>query len=81
MQQELAEQGDHHGCKRIARLLKAAGLRGRCARRFVPCTTQSDHDQPIAPNLLAQRPAPTGPAAAPSATAVRPRSAPDSRSA
>lgn len=58
---ELAEQGDRHSGKRIARLMKAAGLRGRCARRFVPCTTQSDHDQPIAPNLLAQRPAPAGP--------------------
>jgi putative transposase len=61
IREELAAQGDRHGCKRIARLMKAAGIRGRCARRFVPCTTQSDHDQPIAPNLLAQRPAPTGP--------------------
>ena len=54
IQEELATQGDRHGCKRIARLMKAAGIRGRCARRFVPCTTQSDHDQPIAPNLLAE---------------------------
>lgn len=61
IQHELAEQGDRHGCKRIARLMKAAGLRGLCPRRFVPCTTQSDHDHPIAPNLLAERPAPTGP--------------------
>lgn len=61
IQHELAQQGDRHSGKRIARLMKAAGLRGRCARRFVPCTTQSDHDHPIAPNLLAQRPAPTGP--------------------
>jgi len=29
--------------------------------RFVPCTTDSDHDQPIAPNRLAQRPPPAGP--------------------
>jgi transposase InsO family protein len=61
IQEELAEQGDRHGCKRIARLMKAAGIRGLCCRRFVPRTTQSDHDQPIAPNLLAQRAAPTGP--------------------
>lgn len=61
IQHELAAQGDRHGSKRIARLMKAAGIRGRCCRRFVPCTTQSDHDQPSAPNLLAQRPAPTGP--------------------
>jgi len=61
IQDALAKQGAHHGGKRIARLMKQAGLRGLCSRRFVPCTTQSDHDQPIAPNLLAQRPAPTGP--------------------
>lgn len=61
LQEELAERGDRQGCKRIARLMKKAGLRGRCSRRFVPCPTQSDHDQPIAPNRLAERPAPTGP--------------------
>ena len=58
---ELADQGQRHGGKRIARLMQAAGLRGLCARRFVPRTTQSGHDQPIAPNLLAARPAPAGP--------------------
>jgi transposase InsO family protein len=61
IQDELADQGEKHGVKRIARLMKAEGIRGLCSRRFVPCTTQSDHDQPIAPNLLAERPAPTGP--------------------
>ena len=61
IQDELADQGARHGGKRIARLMKAAGLRGRCSRRFVPRTTHSDHDQPIAPNLLGERPAPTGP--------------------
>jgi transposase InsO family protein len=58
---ELADQGQRHGGKRVARLMQAAGLRGLCSRRFVPRTTHSDHDQPIAPNLLAARPAPTGP--------------------
>jgi putative transposase len=58
---ELAAQGDRHGGKRIARLMQAAGLRGLCSRRFVPRTTQGDHDQPLAPNLLADRPALTGP--------------------
>ena len=61
IQAELAGQGQRHGGKRIARLMKADGLRGLCARRFVPRTTQSEHDQPIAPNLLAERPVPTGP--------------------
>ena len=61
IQQELAAQGQRHGCKRIARLLQAAGLQGLCARRFVPRTTDSNHDQPIAPNRLATQPAPTQP--------------------
>jgi putative transposase len=61
IQEELADQGERHGGKRIARLMKADGLRGLCSRRFVPRTTHSDHDQPIAPNLLAARPAPSGP--------------------
>lgn len=61
IQQELAAQGSRHGGKRIARLMKAAGLRGLCARRYVPRTTDSRQGQPIAPNLLGERPAPTGP--------------------
>ena len=61
IQKELSAQGRRHGCKRIARLMRQEGLRGLCPRRFVPRTTQSDHDQPIAANLLAQEPAPTGP--------------------
>ena len=61
IQQELAAQGQRHGCKRIARLMQAAGLQGLCARRFVPRTTDSHHDQPIAPNRLATQPAPTQP--------------------
>jgi transposase InsO family protein len=60
IQAELAAQGQRHGCKRIARLMRVDGLRGLCARRFVPQTTQSDHDQPIAPNRLATQPVPTG---------------------
>ena len=58
---QLAKQGMKHGCKRIARLMKQAGLRGLSPKRYVPPTTQSDHDQPIAPNRLAERPAPDGP--------------------
>lgn len=57
---ELRQQGIHCSRKRVARLLRQAGLRGLCPRRFVPKTTQSSHDAPIAPNHLARRPAPTG---------------------
>jgi putative transposase len=58
---ELADQGERHSVKRIARLMKAAGLQGLNPKRFVPQTTNSDHDQPIAPNLLAQAAAATKP--------------------
>jgi transposase InsO family protein len=61
IQKELSAQGQRHGCKRVARLMRMEGLRGLCPRRFVPRTTQSNHDQPIAANRLAQEPAPTGP--------------------
>ena len=58
---QLAKQGMKHGCKRIARLMKQAGLRGLSPKRYVPQTTRSDHEQPIAPNRLAERVAPDGP--------------------
>ena len=61
LRHELAAQGLKHGCKRIARLMRQAGLRGLSPKRYVPQTTQSDHDRPIAPNRLATAPAPTGP--------------------
>ena len=54
----LAARGHCHGERRIGRLMRAAGLRARTRRRFVPQTTQSRHDGPIAPNRLAQRAAP-----------------------
>ena len=50
---ELQKRGQGHGPKRIARLLRADGLRGRGARRYVPRTTDSNHDQPLAPNRRA----------------------------
>jgi len=52
-----------HACSenRVARLMQRHGVRAQRRKRFVPRTTDSDHDQPIAPNRLAERPAPTGP--------------------
>jgi len=50
---ELHEQGMAVGKKRVARLMKSAGIAVLPLRRFVT-TTDSDHDQPIAPNLLEQ---------------------------
>lgn len=51
---QLRDQGEKVGKARVARLMQAKGLRGRPPRGFRPCTTQSDHDGPIAPNRLAQ---------------------------
>jgi transposase InsO family protein len=57
---ELRAQSQRHGRKRIARLLRHAGLRGLCARRYVPRTTDSRHAHPIVPNHLATHAPPTG---------------------
>ena len=52
-----------HACSenRVARLMQRHGVRAQRRKRFVPRTTDSDHDQPIAPNRLAEQPVPTGP--------------------
>jgi transposase InsO family protein len=51
---ELAAGGEHVSRKRVIRLMQEQGLRGRARRRYKN-TTNSDHGQPVAPNLLAQR--------------------------
>ena len=57
----LRQQGQRISRRRVRRLMRQHGLRGAQPRRFVPQTTDSRHDQPIAPNRLAEAPAPTGP--------------------
>lgn len=49
----LARAGHRVNRKTVASIMKELGLRGRKRGRFVPQTTDSDHDCPIAPNLLA----------------------------
>jgi transposase InsO family protein len=61
MQVLLRRQGHAHGRRRIARLMRLGGLVGRQKRRYRVRTTDSNHDQPIAPNRLAQAPAATAP--------------------
>jgi putative transposase len=51
---ELQAHDEHVGRKRVARLMRQASLKARVRRRF-KCTTMSEHDQPIAPNLLARQ--------------------------
>jgi transposase InsO family protein len=57
----LRRQGHRCGKNRIARLMRENQWQARQKRRYVPRTTQSNHDQPIAPNRLAQMPAPIRP--------------------
>lgn len=49
---ELLAQGLRIGLKRVARLMREAGIQGKMARRKRPRTTQVDSSQPVAPNLL-----------------------------
>jgi putative transposase len=51
---ELRREGRRHSRRRVARLMRAMGLAARQGRRRTPRTTDSRHDLPIAPNLLAR---------------------------
>ena len=61
LQRQLRAQGQRHGRNRIARLMRQEGIVGRQKSRYRVVTTDSNHDQPIAPNRLAQAPVATGP--------------------
>lgn len=61
IQVALARAGHAHGRRRIARLMRRHGLWGRAKGRFRVRTTDSRHDQPIAPNRLPELPAPSAP--------------------
>jgi transposase InsO family protein len=58
---ELRKSGVRHGRNRIARLMKQEGLCGRQKARYRVQTTDSNHDEPIAPNRLAEAPKATAP--------------------
>ncbi len=59
--QALQKQGLRTSRRRVRRLMRQHQLRGIQPRAFRPQTTDSRHDQPIAPNLMAAAPVPTGP--------------------
>lgn len=61
IRQELLKEGRPHGRNRIARLMRQQDLSGRARGRFKVRTTDSNHDHPIAPNRLAELPAPLTP--------------------
>src|SRR5436305_9919870 len=54
IEKELRKKGRCHGRNRVARLMKQAGLCGRQKARYHVQTTDSNHDEPIAPNRLAE---------------------------
>jgi len=51
---DLVEQGVRVSPKRVARLMQEDGLKARARKRF-KLTTMSDHDQPVAANLLGRQ--------------------------
>jgi putative transposase len=61
VQMQLRRQGQRHGRNRIARLMREQDLCGRQKKRYRVQTTDSKHDEPIAPNRLAEVPAATRP--------------------
>jgi transposase InsO family protein len=54
MLRELRAEGHRCGRHRVARIMRAAGLRARRRPRRRPRTTDSRHALPVAPNVLAQ---------------------------
>ena len=54
MHAALRAEGQTVSQGRIERLMRHHGIRALAGRRFRPCTTDSRHDLPIAPNLLKQ---------------------------
>jgi len=52
---ELRDEGTRVGCKRVARLMRAAHIRGVSRRRGFVVTTRGDPKQPPAPDLVQRR--------------------------
>jgi putative transposase len=59
MTQELRRAGRRCNHKRVERLMRQEGLKGRTAKKRKVRTTHSDHQEPVAPNRLRDRPAPS----------------------
>jgi putative transposase len=59
--EQLRREGHRCNHKRVERLMRQHGLKGCSSRKRRVCTTHSEHDQPVAPNLLLGRAAPRRP--------------------
>lgn len=57
----LRGEGNTASRGRVARLMRRHGIRALAGRRFKPCTTDSRHHLPVAPNLLKQQFSATAP--------------------
>ena len=57
----LQKQGLRTSRRRVRRLMQQHALQVSAPRAFRPQTTDSRHDHPMAPNLMASAPAPSGP--------------------
>jgi putative transposase len=57
----LRQEGAHHGKNRIAKLMRQQSLQVQQKRRYVPRTTITDKDSPVAPNHLLKHPEVTQP--------------------
>ena len=57
----LRQRGQRCSAKRVARLMRALGLRGVRRGRFRPQTTEGRHENAIAPNLLREQAPPLTP--------------------
>jgi putative transposase len=57
--QQLRREGHRCNHKRVERLMRQKGLRGCSSRKRRVATTNSDHDEPVATNLLLNRPVPS----------------------
>ena len=58
---DLREAGTPTSKRRCARLMRALGLKGKKKHQRKPRTTDSNHRSPVADNVIATRPTPTGP--------------------
>ena len=56
IQIKLRQEGQRHGRNRIGRLMREQELFGRQKKRYRVVTTDSRHDEPVAPHRLAQMP-------------------------
>ena len=48
----LGKEGVHCGRKRVERLMRENSLRAKQGKKYKPLTTDSQHDLPVAPNIL-----------------------------